>query len=76
LAFSADHALAVSNEKIKELARTSSTFLTVEMNYGQMVEDVRLSVNGNCPVEFFGYGGGEILTVEEIEEAARKYILS
>ncbi|MDP8213750.1 MAG: 3-methyl-2-oxobutanoate dehydrogenase subunit VorB [Candidatus Euphemobacter frigidus] len=63
-------------KKIKELARTSSTFLTVEMNYGQMVEDVRLSVNGNCPVEFFGYGGGEILTVEEIEEAARKYILS
>lgn len=33
-------------------------FLTVEMNYGQMVEDVRLSVNGRTPVHFYGRAGG------------------
>ena len=63
-------------KKIGELSRTAAVFLSVEMNYGQMVEDVRLAVNGNRPVEFFGHGGGEILTVEEIEEAARKHISS
>jgi hypothetical protein len=31
-------------------------------------------VEGKRPVEFFGYGGGELLTVEEIETAARKYL--
>jgi len=62
------------SRKIKELARTTSVFLVVEMSYGQMLDDVRLAVEGKCPVEFYGYGGGEILTVKEIEEAARKYL--
>ncbi len=43
------------------------SFAAVEMSFGQMVEDVRLAVCGRAPVEFFGRGGGEILTVEEIE---------
>lgn len=63
------------SRKIKELARTTSVFLVVEMSYGQMLDDVRLAVEGKCPVEFYGYGGGEILTVKEIEEAARKYLM-
>ncbi|MEA1926714.1 MAG: 3-methyl-2-oxobutanoate dehydrogenase subunit VorB [Candidatus Auribacterota bacterium] len=60
--------------KIAELCRSAKAFLSVEMNYGQMVDDVRLAVNGRRPVEFFGHGGGEILTVEEIEENTRKTI--
>ncbi len=56
--------------RLKEIAVVADTILTVEMSYGQMVDDVRLAVEGECPVEFFGYGGGEILTVAEIEEAA------
>ena len=63
-------------KKIKELSCTATAFLSVEMSYGQMVEDVRLAANGNCPVKFFGRGGGEILTVEEIEEATREHISS
>lgn len=43
-------------------------FLTVEMNMGQMIEDVKLGVNGQKPVEFFGRCGGLIPTVEEIKE--------
>jgi len=36
------------------------------MSYGQMLEDVRLAVNGRCPVKFFGRAGGGIPTEEEI----------
>ncbi len=40
--------------------------LVVEMSMGQMVEDVRLSVNGRVPVEFFGRAGGMFPTVNQI----------
>ena len=42
------------------------TFLVIEMSYGQMVEDVKLSVNGRIPVEFLGRSGGGIPSEEEI----------
>lgn len=41
-------------------------YLTVEMSCGQMVEDVRLSVNGRQPVAFYGRTGGMVPTPEEI----------
>jgi 2-oxoglutarate/2-oxoacid ferredoxin oxidoreductase subunit alpha len=62
--------------RIEELCRTAKVFMSVEMSYGQMVDDVRLAVNGNLPVKFFGNGGGEILTVDEIEEYTGKVYLS
>ena len=40
--------------------------LTVEMSMGQMVDDVRLAVNGACPVKFFGRTGGAVPGVREI----------
>ena len=45
---------------------TAKAFLTVEMNMGQMVDDVRLAVNGRRPVEFFGRTGGVIPTPVEL----------
>ena len=51
---------------IAEAARHAKAFLTVEMSLGQMVEDVRLSVNGAKPVHFFGRTGGMVPTVREI----------
>ncbi len=36
-------------------------FLTVELSMGQMVEDVRLSVNGKKPVDFYGRCGGSVM---------------
>ncbi len=42
--------------------------LTVEMSAGQMVEDVRLAVNGIKPVDFFGKLGASLPTTEEIVE--------
>jgi len=50
--------LAVSGKRI--------VFLVVEMSYGQMVEDVRLAINGRCQVEFFGRSGGGIPSEKEI----------
>jgi 2-oxoglutarate ferredoxin oxidoreductase subunit alpha len=41
-------------------------FFVVEMSYGQMVEDVKLAVNGKSPVEFLGRAGGGIPTEGEI----------
>lgn len=43
-------------------------YLTVEMSAGQMVEDVRLAVNGHKPVHFYGRTGGMIPDRDEILE--------
>lgn len=48
------------------LANGTKAFLSVEMNMGQMVDDVRLAVNGRAPVEFFGRTGGIIPTPAEV----------
>ncbi len=42
--------------------------LSVEMSMGQMVEDIRLAVNGRKPVSFFGRTGGMIPTAKEVRE--------
>ena len=51
---------------IQEAAGHAKAFLTVEMSLGQMVEDVRLAVNGAKPVHFFGRTGGMVPSVREI----------
>jgi pyruvate/2-oxoacid:ferredoxin oxidoreductase alpha subunit len=40
--------------------------LVVELSNGQMVEDVRLALGGKVPVEFYGRGGGNVPSIEEI----------
>ena len=50
----------------KKNSRKRTTFLVIEMSYGQMLEDVKLAVNGKYPVEFLGRAGGGIPTEEEI----------
>lgn len=61
--------------EVKRLAKQVKGILTVEMSAGQMVEDVRLAVNGVIPVEHFGRYGGVIPTPEEIVEALEKQII-
>ena len=46
--------------------------LTVEISAGQMVEDVRLAVNGAKEVEFMGKAGSIMPTAEEIAERVLK----
>jgi len=48
---------------------TTRAYLSVEMNMGQMIDDVRLAVNCQRPVEFFGRSGGVIPTPGEVLEA-------
>ncbi|MEM2080124.1 MAG: 3-methyl-2-oxobutanoate dehydrogenase subunit beta, partial [Nitrososphaerota archaeon] len=52
--------------RIAELAARARGILVVEMNAGQMVEDVRLAVEGRCPVRFYGRMGGIIPLPDEI----------
>ncbi len=55
-------------EIINQTADKVANFLTIEMSTGQMIEDVRLAVNGKKPVHFYGRTGGMIPSPEEIFE--------
>lgn len=55
-----------------QLPSTVKAFLAVEMSAGQMVEDVRLVVNGKQPVHFYGRTGGVIPTPAEIITKAKE----
>jgi 2-oxoglutarate ferredoxin oxidoreductase subunit alpha len=56
------------SSRIEKLAHEdrSKFFISIEMNAGQMVEDVKLAVCGKKPVYFYGRTGGIIPTPEEI----------
>jgi 2-oxoglutarate ferredoxin oxidoreductase subunit alpha len=51
---------------IDQLTQRTSAFLVVEMNAGQMLEDVRSAVRGRTPVEFYGRLGGVVPFPNEI----------
>jgi 2-oxoglutarate ferredoxin oxidoreductase subunit alpha len=54
------------SKQIFDKSKNLKGILAVEMSSGQMVEDVRLAVNGGCPVNFFGRTGGIIPTPMEV----------
>lgn len=56
------------DQALAALADHARAFLVVEMNMGQMVDDVRLAVNGRALVEFYGRAGGVIPTPAEVLE--------
>lgn len=62
--------------EVKRLAERTKGVLTVEINAGQMVEDVRLAVDGAVKVEHFGRLGGIVPTPDEILEAFKQKNLS
>ena len=53
-------------EELEKWSKTAKLFFTVEMSSGQMIEDVKLSINGKRPVEFYGRMGGIVPTPGEI----------
>ena len=59
-----------------EAARSVSHILVVELSNGQMVEDVRLAMNGKVPVEFYGRTGGKVPTVQEIQSQLMQRVLA
>jgi 2-oxoglutarate ferredoxin oxidoreductase subunit alpha len=60
------------SQRLAELAQRARAFLVVEMNAGQMVEDVRLAVNGRVPVDFYGRMGGVVPLPDEILETVQE----
>lgn len=56
--------------------RAASAVLTLELSAGQMVEDVRLEVNGSKPVHFYGRTGGMLMAPKEVLEQIREIFLA
>lgn len=54
------------SEALAKTAARVQKILVVELSNGQMVEDVRLALNGKVPVEFYGRTGGNVPSVEEV----------
>ena len=63
-------------KELFELADQVKGILSVELNAGQMVEDVRLAVEHKVPVAHFGRTGGIIHTPEEVLEALEQKIIN
>jgi 2-oxoglutarate ferredoxin oxidoreductase subunit alpha len=57
--------------ELARIARHAHAILTVELSSGQMVEDVRLAVEGRCPVGFHGRMGGLVPTPDEVVGALK-----
>ena len=62
-------------KQLAEAAHGKRGVLVVEINAGQMIQDVRLSVNGEEPVEHFGRLGGIVPEPEEIVKAIKEKLL-
>jgi len=62
-------------EQISKVADKLRVFLAVEMNNGQMVDDVKLAVAGKSPVLFYGRPGGGVPTVDDILDKIKRLVL-
>ena len=62
-------------EALRAAASKVSKILVVELSNGQMVEDVRLSLDGKVPVEFYGRTGGNVPSVEEVHSQLMQRVM-
>ena len=60
------------SREIAALAERVKAILVVELSLGQLVEDVRLAVEGRCPVRLLGRSGGIVMTPEDVLESIAK----
>ena len=63
-------------KEIDALCSHVKGFLVPELNAGQMVEDVRLIVNGRVPVEHYGRMGGMLFSPNEILDNLKKLLIN
>lgn len=61
-------------QRIRELCRTAKLFMVVEMSTGQLLEDVRLALEGRRPVEFYSRVGGNVPSAEEVMQAVESHV--
>jgi pyruvate/2-oxoacid:ferredoxin oxidoreductase alpha subunit len=59
-------------QRLHQLAENAYSVLSLELSTGQLIEDVRLAVNGVCQVQLFGRVGGNIPTAEDVLEVIRR----
>ena len=59
------------SEALAQVAATARAVLVLELSAGQMVEDVRLAIEGRAPVLFHGRTGGMVPTPDEVVDALR-----
>ena len=62
-------------EAICRLAATASVFAVVEMSTGQLVDDVRLALEGRRPAEFYSRVGGNVPSTEAVLAFVRDTLL-
>lgn len=62
-------------ERLAELGRQVKGMLVVELNAGQMIEDVRLATGNSIPVHHYGRMGGIVLNPGEINRAFQEYFV-
>ena len=62
-------------KQIAEVAKGKKGILVAEINAGQMVQDVRLAINGTVPVEHFGRLGGIVPEPNEIVAALKEKLM-
>ncbi len=55
-------------EQLREATENASKLLVVEMSTGQMIEDVKLALEGTIPIDFYSRVGGNVPSVEELLE--------
>jgi len=61
--------------ELQRLAQHASSFAVVELSTGQLVDDVRLALEGRRPVEFYSRVGGNVPSTEEVLRFARGLVL-
>jgi pyruvate/2-oxoacid:ferredoxin oxidoreductase alpha subunit len=59
-------------KKIQQLAETAKLFFVTELSNGQMVDDVRLALEGRRPTQFYGRMGGSVPTTQEIMKQVKQ----
>lgn len=59
-------------KRLQEIASHVQSCLVVEMNAGQMLEDVQLALRGSVPIEFYGRMGGTVPMTDEILEVIER----
>ncbi len=56
-----------------QLSQQAHAFFVVELSTGQLIDDVRLTLQGRTPIEFYGRSGGNVPTAEEVLEFIREH---
>ena len=63
-----------ASDVVSKLGKKAKKVLVVELNLGQMVEDIRLAVEDNKKVSFHGRPGGAVATKEEVYEKIKELV--